>query len=270
MTNAAPETELPPSEDAPAPAGASESPQTFGEVFRRLGPAGYLAVAWAAMPIVGSILLWANVGAVGDWLLGHKALGIVLYIAIFIFSAGFGLLPTYAQALLAGWVFGVVVGVPAALAGVTGAALVGYIVGRTVSEDRAEQLIAENAKARAVRDALIGRGFWKTLGIVTLLRLPINSPFALTNLVMASAGVSKRAFVIGTAVGMAPRTTLAVYLAANLQELSKDAVDQAKPAWVTGAAIGSAIVVFGFIAWLGDRAVKKAMRPGPASDAASK
>jgi len=118
-------------------------------------------------------------------------------------------------------------------------------------------MIAENPKAKAVRDALIGHGFWKTLGIVTLLRVPINSPFALTNLVMASAGVPKRIFIIGTAVGMAPRTALAVYLASGVKELSKQAVREAKPTWVNYAMIGSAVVVFGIVMMIGNRAVRR-------------
>lgn len=245
-----------------APEEIGQDP-SFGEVFRGLGPAGYLAVLWFAVPIVGSILVWMKMGVIGDWLRGHEGLGIGLYIAIFVFSAGFGLLPTYVQAVLAGWAFGVAVGVPAAIAGVTGAALVGYITARVASKDRAERMIAENIKARAIRDALIGHGFWKTLGIVTLLRLPINSPFALTNLVMASAGVPRGIFLIGTAVGMAPRTALAVYLAAGVKELTKTAVDDAKPWWMPIAMIGSVVVVFGVVVWLAHRAVQKVVPSVP-------
>ncbi len=247
----------PPPTDQSEPSAPPEQEQSFGDVFRKLGPAGYLAIAWMAIPIVGSILVWMKMGLVGDWLRGQDGMGIAIYIAVFVVTAGFGILPTYVQAILAGWAFGVAFGVPAAIAGVTGAAMVGYVVARVASRDRAERMIAENPKAKAISDALIGHGFWKSLGIVTLLRLPINSPFALTNLVMASAGVSKRIFLIGTAVGMAPRTALAVYLAAGVQELSKSAVADAKPKWVTIAAIGSAIVVFGFIAWIANRAVQK-------------
>lgn len=247
----------PPAPKDDAPATPAQEEQSLGEVFRKLGPAGYLAIAWTTVPIVGSILLWMKMGTIGDWLRGHEHLGVGIYILVFVFSAGFGVLPTYVQAILAGWAFGVAVGTPAAIVGVTGAAMVGFVAARVASRDRAERLIAENVKARAIKDALIGHGFWKSLGIVTLLRLPINSPFALTNLVMASAGVNKLVFLIGTAVGMAPRTALAVYLAAGVQELSKDAVADAKPKWVTVAAIVSAVVVFGFIAWIANRAVQK-------------
>lgn len=239
----------------------------LGEVFRRLGPAGYLAVAWAAVPILGSILLWLNMGDIGAWLREHQSTGVVLYITIFILSAGFGLLPTYVQAILGGWAFGALWGMPAAMVGVTGAAVVGYLTARMASEDRAERLIAENPKALAVREALVGHNFWKTLGMVTLLRLPLNSPFAITNLVMASAGVPKRAFVIGTALGMAPRTGLAVYLAAGVQELSKSSVDAAGPKWVKIVAIASMLVVFGIVLWIGNRAVKRVTSAAPGAGA---
>ncbi|HZW11247.1 MAG TPA: VTT domain-containing protein [Phycisphaerales bacterium] len=244
----APEAPLPP---APAPA---EQP-TLGQVFRRLGPAGYLAVAWTAMPALGGILLLANIGTIADWLRGHQQLGLAMYVGIFILSAGFGMLPTYSQSLLAGWAFGLALGFPAALSGFVGAAMLGYIVARTASEDRAERLIAENVKARAVRDALIGHGFWKTLGIVTLLRVPPNSPFALTNLAMASTGVSKRAFIVGTALGMAPRTFIAVWLATQVQNLADDSVP--KPMWLKVGGVASVVVVFVILYMIGNHAVKR-------------
>lgn len=194
-------------------AGNAAATPGAGEVARRLGPALVLGVLWAFAPAVCGIALLANIGGISDWLEGHRGLGLPLYILIFAFSAGFGLLPTYAQAILGGWVFGLAAGFPAALAGFAGGAAIGYVVARTVAKRRAERLIDENPKARAVRDALIGHGFWRTLLIVALIRVPPNSPFALTNLVMAGTGVSRRAYLIGTLLGMSPRTGLAVGLA---------------------------------------------------------
>lgn len=264
-TDEQPETQSPETSETSTDA---EGEMGFIEIFRhlllilrRLGPAGYLAIAWAAVPALGGFLLLANIGSISEWLVGHREIGLGLYIAIFVFSAGFGLLPTYAQALLGGWAFGLAVGLPAALAGFVGAAMVGYVVARMASEDRAEHLIAENVKARAVRDALIGHGFWKTLGIVTLLRIPPNSPFAITNLVMASTGVPKRIFVIGTAVGMAPRTAIAVYLATQVQDLTDESVP--KPMWLKITGVVSVVVVFIVLYMIGDRAVKRVTQSEP-------
>jgi uncharacterized membrane protein YdjX (TVP38/TMEM64 family) len=163
---------------------------------------------------VCGVALLASLGPISEWLLYHRPLGLALYTVVFVLGAGLGFLPTYAQSILGGWVFGVAAGLPAALLGFTGGGWIGYAVARRVSSDRVEALIARNEKARAIRDALVGRGALRTFLVVALLRLPPNSPFALTNLVMATTGVPLPAFLAGTLVGMAPRTTVAVSLAA--------------------------------------------------------
>jgi len=192
------------------------------ELWRKLGPAGALGIAWASLPAIGGFVLLGSIGVISDFLREQGDLGIVIYVACFILAAGFGLLPTYAQAVLGGWVFGIAIGIPAALAGFTGAAVLGYFLTRLVSRDRIEQAIAEHPKARAVREALVGRGYWRTLGVITLLRLPPNSPFSITNLVLAGSGVPLAVFVPGTLLGMAPRTAVFVGFAAAASRNSND------------------------------------------------
>ena len=181
---------------------------------RALGPTGLLGIVWTAAPAVCGTLLLASLGPLSEWLLYHRPVGLALYTVVFVLGAGLGFLPTYAQSILGGWVFGLAAGLPAALVGFTGGGALGYAVARRVSRDRVLERIEGNVKARAIRDALVGRGPWRTFLVVTLLRLPPNSPFALTNLVMASTGVSLPAFLAGTLLGMLPRTAVAVALAA--------------------------------------------------------
>jgi uncharacterized membrane protein YdjX (TVP38/TMEM64 family) len=192
----------------------SETQPGTASLARALGPASLLGLAWTAAPAVCGTLLLAGIGPVSEWLLYHRPLGLALYTAVFVLGAGLGFLPTYAQSILGGWVFGVAAGLPAALLGFTGGGALGYAIARRVSKDRVEELIARKEKARAIRDALVGRGPGRTLLVVVLLRLPPNSPFALTNLVMAATGVPLPAFVAGTFLGMLPRTAVAVALAA--------------------------------------------------------
>ncbi|MFG0306133.1 MAG: hypothetical protein ACF8Q5_07950, partial [Phycisphaerales bacterium JB040] len=158
---------------------------SFGAVARRLGPAAWLGLAWTVLPAVMGILLVTRFrGPAAEWLGGHDqwtALG--LYVGIFALTAGFGLLPTVFQALIGGYVFGLEWGVPGALAGFTLASLIGYAISRLVARHKVEAEIERHAKALAVRNALVGGGALKTLGLVTLVRVPPNSPFALTNLV---------------------------------------------------------------------------------------
>ncbi len=236
----------------------------IGTLFRQLGPAGKLGIAWTAMPpLAGLALLW-KIEAVSQWLRSQGHLGIATYVLAFMVLAGLGMLPTYAQAILGGWCFGMAIGLPAALAGFAGASLIGYAIARTVSRHRVENLIAANPKSRAVREALIGHGFFKTLGIVALLRLPPNSPFALTNLVMASAGVRLAPFLIGTLIGMMPRTALAVYLGSGLKVLTQDSIREAEPskAILIGGIVLTIIVVL-VIGQIASRAIARVTSGGP-------
>jgi uncharacterized membrane protein YdjX (TVP38/TMEM64 family) len=209
-----------------------------------------------------------NLDEVSAFLRGHGAVGVALYIAVFVLSAGFGLLPTYSQSALAGYAFGLTRGSVAALVGFTGASVVGYVIARTVARDRMEREIRTHAKARVVRDSLVGRGFWSTLGIVTLVRLPPNSPFALTNLVLAGSGVRLPVYVVGTLVGLAPRTIAAVYIASQFASTTAEGAVKApkSPVWI-GINIGVTVLVVIVIGAVAKRALERAGGSRGGSDA---
>lgn len=246
-------------------AGRAEPPVTFGSVVGKLGPAAPLALAWTVLPPLGSIALFTFMGAVGAWLRGHEAAGVVLYSGAFAVLAGLALLPTYASAILGGWAFGFALGYPAALAGFCGGAVIGYFIARGAARDRAVKLIEEHEKWRIVRDALIGdtsdgrdgHGFWKMLGVVTLVRLPPNSPFAITNLVMASVKVRFLPYILGTLIGMAPRTAAAVYVAATLREMAAAEVAKQRPWWWIAVGIVLTIVVLVVLGSIAKRALTR-------------
>lgn len=248
--------------DQPAPApttsGEKAADLTLGGVVRRLGGTGVLAIASVALPPLGAIVLLANLNAVGQWLRGHEALGVGLYIVGFILLTGLALLPTYATAILGGWAFGFALGYPAALCGFVGGAMLGYLLARRISGDRVVKLLDEKPAWRAVRDALVGSGFWRSLGIIALLRLPFNSPFAASNLVMAAVKTNVWAYLLGTLIGMAPRTGVVVYVAVQLSDqLAADAAKAEKPWWWWPAVIGVGLVVLVVISWIASRAVKR-------------
>jgi hypothetical protein len=105
------------------------------EVMRRLGPVGVLAMIAAALPAIGGFTLLGFLPRVSEWLQGQDGWGITIYIGGFTLLAGLALLPTYAQAVLAGYTFGLVRGTSAALTGILGASLVGYLIARRASLD---------------------------------------------------------------------------------------------------------------------------------------
>ena len=256
-----------PAEDA---AGhAVSGPTGIRALIKRVGGTGLLGLAWGTLPAIAGIYLLAELGPVSAWLRGQESLGVAVYVTAFIVLAGFGLLPTYAQAVLGGWVFGVLIGIPAALAGFTGAAVIGYLITRFVSRDRIEEMIAEHKRAEVIRNALIGRGFARTLGIVTLLRVPPTSPFALTNLAMAASGVGLPVFTLGTLLGMAPRTIVTVaFAAAGAATGAADIqtfVTEGPGTWWFLAGVASMIAVLALIGHISNRAIQRVIET-PESD----
>jgi uncharacterized membrane protein YdjX (TVP38/TMEM64 family) len=181
--------------------------------FSGLGPAGLLALFWLSAPGIAGLYLLYELGAVSEWLHARGDAGLLLYAAVFLVTSGIGLLPTTAQAVLGGWVFGPAKGLLAAATAFGGAALIGLLITRAVAGKRLECFLDTKREARAIRDALIGRGFFKTMMMVALFRLPPQSPFAFTNLVMVSCGVAAAPFLLGTILGMIPRTFVVMLFA---------------------------------------------------------
>lgn len=203
--------------EAPGASGPPKGDASAGgvDLVKKLGPAGVLGVLWATAPALCGFLMLAKIGPLASWLNQSPAWGLAGYVAVFMVSAGLGFLPTYAQSFLGGWVFGLALGFPAALTGFAGGSLIGYFVARGVSQQRVQEAIDSRPTWKAVREALVGQGFWKTFLIVSLVRLPPNSPFAVTNLLLSTTGVKLLPYTLGTMVGMAPRTGVAVFLAAS-------------------------------------------------------
>lgn len=254
--------------DSPAPANAAEpltpaappaSPRqpNLATVFRRLGPAGPLAVASAALPAVCGFVLLASTGVVGAWLRSHQDAGMAIYIAGFALLSGAAVLPTYAQSVVGGWAFGFVYGFPAAMAGMFLGASLGYGLGRAAAGDRAVRLIAEQPRWQAVHDGLLGAGFWRTVGIIVLVRL--NSPFAMVNFLFGAMRTKVVAHGLGTLVGLAPRTAASVYIGAGLQELTGK---PSSPTWLIISSIVASLIAVSIIGMIANRAVERVTGAG--------
>lgn len=242
---------------------ASED-QSLGSILRRLGPAAYLGIAWAVFPAVAGIALLKNRKEASEFLLSFTGndgsnliAGVLLFCGLFILTAGIGVLPTYAQAIIAGYVFGIQWGFPAALVGITGAALIGYMIALTIARKRVEGEIHKHPKAEIVRDAFVRHGFWRALGVLILLRVSPSSPFSLMNGLMAVSGVRVLPYAIATLVGMAPRTFAAVWIGNSVTNWDK----YDKPTWLVVAGVVLMIAVLVILGQLANKAIEKAMGP---------
>lgn len=229
------------------------------DLVRRLGPAGIIAVAWSLLPLAGIAVLGWKLRAVTTFLTADRGRGLAVFIAGFAVFAGLGLLPTWAQSLIGGWAFGFRVGGPAVVAAIIAASWIGYEVARGASADRVERVIQERPTWRAVRDALVGAGFWRAVLIVTLIRLPPNSPFAITNLVLASAGTRRPAYLLGTALGITPRTLVTVFIGSTFHQMTAAELRAGPPRWVLISSVVLAVVAIAVIGSISKKAVERAV-----------
>lgn len=232
-------------------------------MLRRLGPAAILGVAWSTIPSFAGVMLVLNMEPIRLALVGdgtsamHSMIGMSIYLVGFVILAGFGCLPTVSQAILAGYAFGLPIGLGLALLGFGGASIVGYeLVGR-VARQRVENEIVNKPKAKMIRDALLHASPKRALLIVTLFRASPSAPFALTNLLLGSIGVSRWVFFFGTVLGMLPRTFAAVLIGRQFTGWNGH-ID--KPAWVVVVAIIAIIALIVLISKVASNALLRVAR----------
>lgn len=204
-------------------ATAAATPSTF----RRLGAAGPVAIVLSFWPPLGGFLLLATLTTFAPWLREHALLGVVVYLLFTVVLVGFSFLPTFACAIYAGWTFGFAFGSGVALVALTAAGLVAYALGRWIARDRVLEVMAEKPRWSAVHRALLGSASGRTILVITLLRIPPASPFAIVNFVLAAARVPLWDYTVGTFLGLIPRTLAATFAAAGLEQLRfKDVTDR--------------------------------------------
>lgn len=203
-----------------------------------------LGALWITIPPLMGFWLIARLGVVGEWLRARPDEGFFVFIAVFACTSGVGLLPTYAQAILGGWVFGVAMGSTGAMFGLMGGAVIGFTIAKLLSGHAIIALVDRNARGAVIRKALVESSQWRTFLLILLLRLPPNSPFAIANLAMGAAGVRALPLLAGTAIGMLPRTIVTCAAAATAASTGAKDIQQLvdEKGWI-GVGIGFAILL---------------------------
>ena len=232
---------------------SSQQDQPPAGLMRRLGASGPVAVALSFLPPLGGFVLLAALTSLGTQLRQYPETGWLGYFVATGLLMGLSLVPTYSCAILAGWAFGFALGCPLAVAAITAASVIAYAIGRGISRDRVLAVIHERPRWNAIHRALLDPQAGRPLLVVMLLRLPPASPFALANFVLAAARVPLPTYLIGTFVGVIPRTALASWAAAELEQLRFENVMQT---WMVAAGIAVAVAVCVVLGVLSNRALR--------------
>lgn len=251
-----------PPEDAEAPSDADAS--TVDAKDPRLVASGVLGALWISFPPLAGLYILYDLANIAEFLRKDPEHGFWAYVAVFALSAGLGLLPTYSQSFLGGWVFGLKFGLLGAIMGFTGGAAIGYICARLVTGSSVDRWIDGHRKGKVIRDALARGSLLRTFAVVTLLRLPPSSPFALTNLALGATRVPFWLAMLATPLGMLPRTAVVCFLAATA--VSSGATDIAKvyeetPTWAFVGGIAVSVGVIALIGWMAERALSQLVSP---------
>ncbi len=172
------------------------------------------------LPIVGSMTLIAFIMPIGEWLRANWEIGILVFIAGIMFFCGFALLPTNVIGVVSGWAFSFELGLAVLMAGVVGASLISFAVNSRISGEHLSRAIEKHPRSSAIFRALLQEDIRRTIFIIVLLRMSVIVPFALTNFLMAAAQVSLKPFLVGTALGMLPRSAAMVYVGSGLSQLN--------------------------------------------------
>ena len=213
---------------------------------RRLIASSVLGALWVTLPPLAGFWILFELADIAAFLRTDPVWGFWGYVAVFAITAGLGFLPTYSQAFLGGWVFGMQWGLIGAIMGFTGGAAIGYMIARMVTGDSVDQWLDANPKRKAIRDTLARGSFKHSFLIVTLIRLPPSSPFALTTFALAATRVPFWLAMVATPIGMLPRTAIVCLLAATAAESGESdlvGVFKNSPSWT----FWSGLVVSGLV-----------------------
>ena len=151
-----------------------------------------------------------------SWARQYPLAGAVAYIVVTIVATA-ALMPGWVMMMLAGLVFGPVLGLAYAMTGLVGGAVAGFFIGRTVARNWVARRIAGNAHLMALDDALEEQAFT----IVALTRIALVFPHNVLNYAYGVTRVKLPAYTAGTAVGILPIVGFYVYLGTLAHDMSQ-------------------------------------------------
>lgn len=207
--------------------------------FKELGNLTPIALITAFLPIVGGTILLIVAIPLAEWLRENWEIGVPMYLLGVLVFCGLAILTTNIIGTLGGWAFGFEWGIVVLMAGIVGAAFISFVIHTRIVGDKLPQVFETRPKAQAIYKALLERKFWRITLIIFLLRLSPAMPFALTNFLMASARVPVKSFVLGTFLGMLPRSAAVVFIGSGLSELN---FDNSQDSWLIIVGIAATII----------------------------
>jgi uncharacterized membrane protein YdjX (TVP38/TMEM64 family) len=151
--------------------------------------------------------------AIDGFVTEHRVLAVLAYIGLYIAAVALSVPGAVFLTVSGGFLFGLVIGISAAVIGATIGATLIFLVARTALGEP----LLRRAGPRAQQ---LARGFRDdAFSYLLFLRLVPAFPFFLVNLVPAFAGVRLGTFVSATAIGIIPATFVFVFAGKSLDSV---------------------------------------------------
>jgi uncharacterized membrane protein YdjX (TVP38/TMEM64 family) len=183
-------------------------------VTRRLALLRLAVLGGALVTFVGVLVLSGSISAdrVRDWVEGYGAAGPLVFIAISA-SLTVVLFPGPVLAAASGLLFGTALGTPVSIASATLGATIAFSLSRWWGHDAVVALAGPRLQAL--------RGWVGRRGFLTVLyaRIAPGVPYTLVNYAAGLTPIALRAFVLATAIGVAPRAFAYTALGGSLGNL---------------------------------------------------
>ena len=213
--------------------------------------------------LAGAVMV-LRTAPVGEWLehLGQLnetyPVAVPLAYVAAVCVATVALFPGWISMMIGGLLFGLLPGLPYALAGITGGAYGAFLAGRALGRNWVEKRLGDSLRLQALDEAVETQSFY----IVCLTRFAIVLPFNLLNFAFGLTRIRATTYVAATALGMLPAVALYVYLGTLADDFGQILEGELRPSagayWIgAGALFAIALVI-----WIVHRTAKRALSQG--------
>ena len=158
----------------------------------------------------------AQLLTLGQWLEQNRPVAAIVLFVCHV-AASLLLLPGWVFIALAGYLFGIPLGLGLAYLSTVTACLAVFFVGRTIATGWVQRRLGDSRLLTALDSAVAENGFF----IVLLTRLSLVLPLNFLNYGYSVTGVRVAHYAVGTAIGMIPAVSVYAFLGASVGDLSK-------------------------------------------------
>lgn len=222
------------------------------ELKKDFGKIGGMAGVTMVLPIFGSMLLLTLVYQISPWLQENREIGVMIFVVFMTICSGLALLATNVLGIVSGFAFDFQVGILAQIVGIAGASTVMFLLAKRYASKNFLSTIDQKPKLKAIHNALLNENVFKTLLIITLIRLSPAMPFAVTNFIISASGISFKTFLLGTILGMTPRASAVVFVGSSLSELN---FSQPQDSWILIIGIVATVLAVVVVSVISKRAL---------------